>query len=146
MGRIIALDYGQKRVGVAVTDVNQMIAMPLDTIPSSEITDYLREYLLRENVEIMVVGEPRQMNNKYSESERFIQPFVRHLLKSFPGLTIVRVDERFTSKMATAAILASGASKKDRQDKGLIDKVSAAIILQSYLESPQREESRDSRP
>lgn len=134
MGRIVAIDYGQKRVGVAVTDIGQMIAGPLDTIHSKDILIWLKDYLAHEEVECIVVGEPRQMNNQPSESALYIEPFVKLLQKTFPLVRIDRVDERFTSKMATNAILISGAKKKDRQDKSLVDKVSAAIMLQSYLE------------
>jgi putative Holliday junction resolvase len=134
MGRIIAIDYGQKRVGVAVTDEGQLIAGPLDTVHSKDILPYLKEYVGREKVDCIVVGEPRQMDNSNSESARFIEPFVRSLEKTFPEIRIERIDERFTSKMASHAILISGVKKKDRQDKSLVDKVSAVIILQSYLE------------
>ncbi len=134
MGRIIAIDYGQKRVGLAVTDELQMIAGPLDTVHSKNILVFLTGYISRENVECIVVGEPRQMNNKKSESAVFVDPFVKLLIKTFPGLRIERIDERFTSKMASSAILAAGMKKKDRRDKALVDKVSAVIILQSYLE------------
>ncbi|NVO18234.1 MAG: Holliday junction resolvase RuvX [Bacteroidetes bacterium] len=135
MGRIIAIDFGQKRVGVAVTDPGQMIAGPLDTVASMDILAFLEKYIAAEDVECIVVGEPRQMNNEPSESARFIEPFVKKLIQLFPGLKIDRVDERFTSKMASQAILASGAKKKDRQDKGLVDRVSAVIMLQTYLET-----------
>jgi putative holliday junction resolvase len=134
MGRILAIDYGQKRVGVAVTDIGQLIAGPLDTVHSKDILAYLKEYVSHEQVECIVVGEPRQMNNEPSESALFVEPFVKTLRKAFPNIKIDRIDERFTSKMATHAILVSGARKKDRQDKALVDKVSAVIMLQSYLE------------
>jgi len=134
MGRIIAIDYGQKRVGVAVTDIGQMIAGPLDTIHSKDILAWLKNYIAQEEVDCIVVGEPKQMNNQPSESALYIDPFVKLLQKTFPAIRIDRVDERFTSKMASNAILLSGARKKDRQDKSLVDKVSAAIMLQSYLE------------
>ena len=134
MGRIIAVDYGQKRVGVAVTDEGQLIAGPLDTVHSKDIMVFLKDYISRENVECIVVGEPKQMNNVPSESARFIEPFVKALLKEFPGIRVDRIDERFTSKMASRAILFSGAKKKTRQDKSLVDRVSAVIMLQSYLE------------
>jgi putative Holliday junction resolvase len=134
MGRIIAIDYGQKRVGVAVTDEGQLIAGPLATIHSSEILNFLRDYISKENVECIVVGEPRQMDYSPSESARFIEPFITNIKKLFPGILIERIDERFTSRMASQAILFAGAKKKDRQDKSLVDKVSAVIILQSYME------------
>jgi putative holliday junction resolvase len=135
MGRILAIDYGQKRVGIAVTDVGQMIASPLTTVHSKDIISFLKDYVSKEKVELFVVGEPRQMNNQASESVRFIEPFVRLLVKQFPEIPVERVDERFTSMMAQRTILESGARKKDRQNKALVDTVSAAIILQSYLEA-----------
>jgi len=134
MGRIIAIDYGQKRVGVAVTDIGQLIAGPLDTIHSKDILAFLKDYIAHEDVECIVVGEPRQMNNEPSESALFVEPFVKSLRKAFPDILVERIDERFTSKMASHAILISGARKKDRRDKALVDKVSAVIMLQSYLE------------
>ena len=135
MARILAIDYGQKRVGLAVTDEGQIIATPLTTVHSKEIINFLKEYLNREPVELFVVGEPRQMNNAPSESVKFTEPFVRLLAKTFPDVKIARIDERFTSKMAQRTILEAGAKKKDRQKKELVDMVSAVIILQSYLES-----------
>ena len=135
MARILAIDYGQKRVGLAVTDVQQIIATPLTTVHSKDVINYLKDYLNREQVELFVVGEPRQMNNTPSESVKFTEPFVRLLAKTFPDVKIARVDERFTSKMAQRTILEAGAKKKDRQKKELVDMVSAVIILQSYLEA-----------
>jgi putative holliday junction resolvase len=134
MGRILAIDYGQKRVGVAVTDEMQMIAGPLETIHSKDILEFLADYCSREKVECIVVGEPRQMDGSPSESARFVEPFIRSLQSSFPSIPVERMDERFTSMMASQAILMSGARKKKRQDKSLVDKVSAVLILQSYLE------------
>jgi len=134
MGRIVAIDYGRKRVGLAVTDALQIFATSLTTVHSKDVMSYLKEYVQKETVECFVVGLPRQMNNTDSESARFIEPFVRLLQKQFPLIPIVRVDERFTSKMATATILEAGLKKKDRQNKALVDTVSATIILQSYLE------------
>lgn len=134
MGRILAIDYGQKRVGLAVTDELRMIAGALATVHSKDVIAFLKEYVAREQVDCFVVGYPLTMQNKLSESARFTEPFVKHLKRTFPSVVIERMDERFTSKMATAAILGSGAKKKDRQDKALVDKVSAVIILQSYLE------------
>ena len=135
MARILAIDYGQKRVGLAVTDEGQIIATPLTTVHSKDVINYLKEYLSRERVELFVVGEPRQMNNTASESVKFIEPFVRLLAKTFPDVKIARIDERFTSKMAQRTILEAGARKKERQRKELVDMVSAVIILQSYLET-----------
>ncbi len=134
MGRILAIDYGQKRVGVAVTDELQISANPLDTIHSKDIFDFLKQYLSNETVDCIVVGEPKRMDNTNSESARFIEPFVKKLRKEFPSILIDRYDERFTSKLASQTILDAGLNKKKRQDKSLIDTISATIILQSYLE------------
>jgi putative Holliday junction resolvase len=134
MGRILAIDYGRKRCGLAVTDPEQIIGSPLDTISTHELIPYLKKYIGEEDVECIVIGEPKQMDNSASEAEQFILPFVKNVSKLFPDIQIERVDERFTSLMASRTILESGAKKKDRQDKGLIDKVSAAIILQTYLD------------
>ena len=134
MGRILAIDYGQKRVGLAVTDELRMIAGSLATVHSKDVITFLKDYTTREKVDCFVVGYPLTMQNQLSESARFTEPFVKQLQKTFPGIPVERIDERFTSKMATDAILQSGAKKKDRQNKGLVDKVSAVIILQSYLE------------
>ena len=134
MGRILAIDYGQKRVGLAVTDELRMIAGPLASVHSKDVIAYLKEYVALENVDCFVVGYPLTLQNTLSESARFTEPFVKHLQKTFPNIPVERMDERFTSKMATAAIFSSGVRKKVRQDKALVDKVSAVIILQSYLE------------
>ncbi|MGE5424030.1 MAG: Holliday junction resolvase RuvX, partial [Syntrophothermus sp.] len=135
MGRIIAIDYGQKRTGIAVTDELKIIATGLTTVPSVQIFQFLQNYMSENNVECIVVGENKQMNNTPSESARFIEPFVKKLGKTFPGIAIRRMDERFTSKMASRTLLDAGLKKKDRQNKALVDTVSAVIILQSYLET-----------
>lgn len=135
MGRILAIDYGQKRVGIAVTDVDQIIATSLTTVHSKDIISFLKDYLSNESVELFLVGDPKQMNNQPSESVKYIEPFVRLLVKEFPQIKVERVDERFTSKMAQRTILESGARKKDRQNKALIDTVSATIMLQTFLET-----------
>lgn len=122
-------------MGLAVTDEGQIIATPLATVHSKDVISFLKDYLNHERVELFVVGEPRQMNNQPSESAKFTEPFVRLLAKSFPEIKIARVDERFTSKMAQQTILESGARKKERQNKELVDRISAVIILQSYLEA-----------
>ena len=137
MGRILAIDYGQKRVGLAVTDELKIIATALTTVPADQIMSYLEEYTSRNTVECFVVGEPKQMNNTASESAKYIEPFIRRLKTEFPGITVDRMDERFTSMMATKAIRESGAKKKDRRDKSLVDTVSAVIILQSFMEQRQ---------
>lgn len=133
MARILAIDYGQKRTGLAVTDELQIIANPLTTVETPKLMQFLKDYTSKEKVECIVVGEPKHLNNTPSESARFIEPFVKQLCKAFPDTEIARMDERFTSKIASQAILNSGAKKKQRQDKGLVDAVSAALILQSYM-------------
>jgi len=134
VGRILAIDYGRKRTGIAVTDELQLIATALRTVPSHQAILFLKDYLKTESVECFVVGEPRQMNNKPSESVVYVEPFVKLLKKEFPDIPVERMDERFTSKMASQAILQAGLKKKDRQNKALVDSVSAVIILQSWLE------------
>ncbi len=133
MGRIMAIDYGSKRVGIAVTDPSRIIATGLTTVHSKDLIDFLKKYIEKEPVDCIVVGEPKQMNNEPSESARFIEPFVMHLKRSFPGIKVERVDERFTSKMAFQTMIDSGLKKKDRQNKALVDEISATIILQSYM-------------
>lgn len=135
MGRILAIDYGRKRVGLAVTDEFQIIANALTTVSANELFDYLHNYLSKEKVDCIVIGEPKQMNYEPSESVKFIEPFVRKLKIAFPDIKIERHDERFTSKMAQQTILDAGLKKKDRQNKSLLDSVSATIILQSYMNS-----------
>jgi len=134
MGRILAIDYGRKRCGIAATDPLGMIASPLTTVRTHELIVFLKKYIAEEDVDCLVIGEPRQMDHTASESEQYIVPFIRQVAKVFPDLRIERIDERFTSAMASRAILESGIGKKARQDKSLVDKVSAAIILQTYLE------------
>jgi putative holliday junction resolvase len=134
MGRVLALDYGTKRVGVAVTDELQIIASPLDTIHSKDLVSFLVKYVVDNEVDTIVVGEPKTLLNEPTDSTKVIDEFTVHLKRKIPSINVVRVDERFTSVLAKQTILLSGASKKKRQDKGLVDAVSAAIILQSYLE------------
>lgn len=138
MGRILAIDYGQKRVGLAVTDELQLIANSLTTVHSKDIITFLKDYVNKEKVDCFVVGEPKQMNNQPSESAKFIEPFIKQLKKQFPDISIARTDERFTSKIASQTILTAGLKKKDRQNKELIDTISATIILQSYLETKNK--------
>tara|TARA_R110002074_G_scaffold348282_2_gene518742 strand:+ start:21321 stop:21731 length:411 start_codon:yes stop_codon:yes gene_type:complete len=133
LGRILAIDYGVKRIGLAVTDEMQMIAFGLTTISTAEIFDYLSDYIAKEKVDLILVGEPKQMDNTASESEFFIKPFLVKLAEKFPTIPIKRHDERFTSKMAFQTMLDSGLKKKQRKNKALIDEISATIILQSYL-------------
>lgn len=131
--RIVALDFGTKRTGVAVTDPLQMIASGLETVPTKELISYLKKYMETEAVAAFVIGEPKQMDNSPSESEVHIQAFMADLALAFPEITIERQDERFTSKMAVQAMVAGGMKKKKRQEKGMIDQVSATLILQAYL-------------
>jgi putative Holliday junction resolvase len=138
MGRIIALDYGRKRVGIAVTDELQIIANGLATVNSNEILPYLKKYIASEAVSCIVVGKPMQMDYTESESEKYITPFLKSLSKQFPDIPVVRVDERFTSKMAFQTMIDSGINKKSRQNKELIDTISATIILQTYMETTNK--------
>jgi putative Holliday junction resolvase len=133
LGRILAFDFGEKRTGIAVTDELQIIASGLTTVDTKKIFSFLTEYLKKETVELFIVGEPKQMNNTASESEQFIQPFVKKLSTTFPKIPIKRIDERFTSKMAFQSMIDSGLKKKQRQNKALVDEISATLILQSYL-------------
>ncbi len=130
----MAIDYGQKRVGLAVTDPLQIIATRLETVPAHEIWTYLKNYFAKENVEKVIIGYPVQMNNQPSQSVQYINPFIRKFLKEYPDMPLEQVDERFTSKMAFQTMIDAGLKKKDRQNKETVDAVSATIILQSYLE------------
>jgi len=134
LGRIVALDIGRKRTGIAMTDPLRIIASPLETISTHKVIDYLTELFLKENIDILVVGYPRQMNNTPSEAVSYIKPVINSIKKRFPEMPIELVDERFTSKMALQAMIDGGMKKKDRQVKSNVDKISAAIILQSYME------------
>ena len=135
MARIMAIDYGRKRTGVAVTDPLQLIANGLATVPSGELVQFLQEYTAKEAVELIVVGQPKQMNNEPSENMRYVQAFVTHLKRKLPQIPVEYYDERFTSVMAHKAMLEGGLRKKKRQEKDLVDEISAVIILQAYLES-----------
>ena len=135
MGRILAIDYGQKRCGVAATDPLQITPGGIGTFPTHQLLAFVPDYVQRESVERIVMGCPRQMNNEESASMKYIRPFVEKLRKALPSLPIDYQDERFTSTLAQRAIREAGIGKKRReQDKGLVDEVSAVIILQSYLE------------
>lgn len=129
----MALDFGEKRTGIAVTDELRLIASGLTTVPTKGLIPFLQEYVAAEEVDIFVVGEPRQMNNMPSESEQYIKPFLVELSMHFPDTLVHRQDERFTSKMAFQTILDSGLKKKKRQNKDLVDEISATLILQAYL-------------
>ena len=133
MARVMALDYGVKRTGIAVTDELQMIASGLTTVDTPSLLNFLEDYFKKEKVETVVVGEPKQKDNSASQSEVFIAEFLKKFTEKFPEMKLVRVDERFTSKMAFQTMIDSGLKKKKRQNKALVDEVSATIILQSYL-------------
>ena len=133
MARILAIDYGQKRTGIAVTDELQIIASGLITVPTNELFNFLKDYISAEQVELFLVGEPKQKDGTASQSETQINPFLNKLKGWFPKIPVKRVDERFTSKMAFQTMIDSGLNKKQRQNKALVDEISATIILQSYL-------------
>ncbi|MCK3685641.1 Holliday junction resolvase RuvX [Maribellus sp. YY47] len=134
MARILSIDYGKKRVGMAVTDPGQIIATRLTTVPTHTIWDFLKDYFQKEKVETVVVGYPRQMNNEASEAVRYINPFLRKFQQIYPEIRLELYDERFTSKMAFQTMIDGGLKKKQRQNKEMIDGISATIILQNYLE------------
>lgn len=133
MPRIVAIDYGIKRTGIAVTDELQIIASGLTTVPSETVIAFLKEYFSKENVAKVLIGEPKQMNGQPSESTVVIEQFVHKFSKEFPEMKVERVDERFTSKMAFQTMIDSGLKKKQRQNKALIDEIAATILLQDYL-------------
>lgn len=135
MSRILAIDYGQKRTGIAVTDTLQMIANGLDTVETRELEKFLIDYMAKEDVSAIVIGKPTQMNGENSENMKRIEPFFNRLKKIFPDKEVLYYDERFTSVLAHQAMLQSGIRKKARQDKALVDKISATIILEDYLQS-----------
>ncbi len=135
MGRILAIDYGRKRTGIAVTDTLQMIAGGVTTVSSGELVGWLTNYVSKEPVERFVVGLPKQMNNEPSENMKYVEAFVAQLKKALPDIPVEYYDERFTSVMAHRAMIDGGLKKKKRQDKGLVDEISAVIILQSYMEN-----------
>lgn len=134
LGRIIAIDYGAKRVGIAVTDTLKMIASALTTVDNADLWDFIVNYLAKEEVDIVVLGLPLRLNNELSEIEPRIQKLIRKLKHEYPHLKIERQDERFTSKLAVKAMIEGGMKKKQRQIKGNIDKLSATLILQDFLE------------
>ena len=133
-GRILALDYGSKRTGIAVTDELQLIASGLKTVPTQDLMETLDAYVSQEKVQTIVVGEPKRMDATPSAIMDEINTLIRHLEKTFPDVSIEKQDERFTSKMAAQSLVASGVKKKKRQDKALVDEVSATLILQAYLD------------
>ncbi len=138
MSRILAIDYGRKRVGLAVTDPLEMIANGLETVPTMNIWEFLKDYISRQDVKTVVVGYPVQMNNRPSESMEYLKPFLKKFARVFPDINVELVDERFTSKMARQAMIEGGMKKKQRRNKAMVDKISAVIILQTYLDMQQR--------
>ena len=135
MSRILSIDYGRKRTGIAVSDPLQIIASGLTTVPTHQLMDFLLNYIKQEQVECIIIGHPKQLNNEDSENMKNIVPFINRLKKILPDMPVQLVDERFTSVLAHQTMLAGGLKKKDRQNKALVDEISATIILQSYLES-----------
>lgn len=135
MARILSIDYGKKRVGIAVTDPLQIIATGLTTVDSKLIFPFLKEYTNKETVETIVVGYPTDLKDNATDATQYVNPFVKRLIKEFPNINIEIIDERFTSKLALKAMIEGGANKKQRQNKALTDKISAVIILQSYMEA-----------
>jgi len=133
MGRILALDYGSKRTGIAITDELQLIASGLTTVATSELMDFLKKYIASEKVELVLVGEPKQKDGTHSNIEEEIQKFLKKFFEAFSDIDVKRVDERYTSKMAFQTMIDSGLKKKQRQNKALVDEISATIILQEFL-------------
>jgi putative Holliday junction resolvase len=133
MARLLALDFGTKRTGIAVTDELQIIASGLTTVATKDLLNFLKVYTSKEAVEMFIIGEPKQLNNLVSESEASILNFIKQLSKAIPHIPIIRVDERFTSKLAFQTMIDSGLKKNQRKNKALVDEISATIILQSYL-------------
>lgn len=134
MKRIIGIDYGKKRVGVAVSDPLMIFASPLETVPTAKIIEYLKNYTLSQEVERFVVGYPMNMNNQKSEAAFYVDDFLKQLRKAFPSVPVETEDERFTSVLAFQSLIDSGVKKMDRRDKSAVDKVSAALILQTYMD------------
>lgn len=133
MGKILAIDFGKKRTGIAATDELQIIASGLTTVNTDDLIPFLKEYISKNQVELFVVGKPKQMNNTDSESEALILPFLKKLKNQIPQIPLLRIDERFTSKIALQTMIDGGLNKKQRRNKALVDEISATIILQSYL-------------
>ncbi len=134
MGRILAIDYGEKRVGLAVSDYMQVIATKLTAVSTLDIFNYLKDYFSREEVDMIVIGNPKQLDNTPSQSAKAVMVFLENLSRTFPEMDIYMIDERYTSKMASQTIAKSGLKKKKKQDKGLIDEVSAVLILQDFMQ------------
>ena len=138
MARLLSIDYGKKRTGIAVSDPLQIIANGLTTVETSKLLDFIEDYISKEEVERIIVGLPKQMNNEPSENMKRVEPFVNRLRKLYPNILIEYYDERFTSKLAHQAMIQGGLKKKDRQNKELVDEISATIILQGYMESKRK--------
>lgn len=134
MGKLVAIDYGKKRCGIAETDSLQIIASGLTTVETPKMQAFIVDYLNKNQVDCLVIGEPKRLNDELSEIEKSIEPFINFVRKRFPKLKIEREDERFTSKLALDSMIAGGVKKMKRRDKALVDKVSATLILQSYME------------
>lgn len=137
MGRLMAIDMGRRRCGIAVTDPMRIVANGLTTVATSKLVDFVKDYALREGIDEIIVGEPRDMRDRPSESQRFTRPVLDRLRKALPDIPVRLYDERFTSVLAHRAMLDGGLGRMDRRDKGLVDKISAAIILNDYLQSNQ---------
>ena len=133
MARLLGIDYGEKRCGIAITDESQIVATGLTTVDTKNLLSWLKDYLSKEEVELLIVGEPKRLHGEASKIEETIKVFIEEFKKEFVHISVERVDERFTSKMAFETMIQSGISKKKRRDKALIDEISAAIILQDYL-------------
>lgn len=134
MGRILAIDYGKKRVGLAVSDPSQIIASKLDTVATHTVWDFLQNYFSKEKVDEVVVGYPRQLNNEASQAVVYVNPFIKKFKAKYPEIPLHLADERFTSKMAFQTMIDGGVGKKGRRDKAMVDAISATIILQTYME------------
>ena len=137
MARLLAIDFGTKRTGIAITDEMQIIASGLTTVSTKDLISFLKDYFAKEDVELIIIGEPKQKDGTHSDVEVCIKNFILKLVKAFPTLRIKRMDERFTSKIALKTMIESGLSKKKRQNKSLVDEISATIILQDYLKIKQ---------
>ena len=137
MARLLAIDFGTKRTGIAITDEMQIIASGLTTVSTKDLISFLKDYFAKEDVELIIIGEPKQKDGTHSDVEVCIKNFILKLVKAFPKLRIERMDERFTSKIALKTMIKSGLSKKKRQNKSLVDEISATIILQDYLKIKQ---------
>ncbi|RBL88669.1 Holliday junction resolvase RuvX [Chitinophaga flava] len=135
MARVMAIDYGKKRTGLAVTDPLQLIASGLTTVPTHELVPFLKKYFATEEVEMMIIGEPKNLDGNDTHATPLVAECIRVLQKNFPHIPVKKVDERFTSRMAFQSMIDSGLKKKDRQNKGLVDEISATIILQEYLQN-----------